>query len=140
MRGISKPSRGFSTVELLVTLMSVGILFGAFITTFVGIQNINKKSHDMQTANTAAFAKLQSYENTPYANLPDTLPSGSLQEVEDFSDELDAGLRTPRVGKVFINSVSPTMKHIVVNVEYGEGASHQAVQYATFIQRNGVGR
>lgn len=139
MRGIKqRHSHGFSTVELLVTLMTVGILFSAFVTTFVSIQNINKKSHDMQTANTAAFSKMQSYENTLYTNLADTTPTGELQEVEDFSDELNETLRTPRVGKVYINTVSPTLKHVVVSVEYGSGNGQQIVQYATFIQRNGV--
>lgn len=131
---------GFSTVELLVTLIAISIIFGAFTTTFVTIQSINKQTSDVQQSNNVAFEKLQSYENTLFTSLPDTVPQGSLEEVEDFSTELPTTLPSPRVGKVYINTVSPTLKHVVVSVEYGPDATKQNFQYASFIQRNGLGQ
>jgi type II secretory pathway pseudopilin PulG len=133
-------SWGFSTVELLVTLIAISIVFGAFTTTFVTIQGINKQTNDVQAANNALFQKLQEYENTLFTSLPVTIPQGSLEEVEDFSDELSNTLPEPRVGKVYINSVSPTLKHVVVSVEYGPDATKQNFQHATFIQRDGFGQ
>lgn len=135
-----KNRAGFATVELLVTLIIIGIIFGAFITTFVAIQNINKKASDIQVANAYAFEKVQAYENTLFSSLESTTPSGSLIEVEDFSDTLPNTLQSPRVGKVYTNTISPTLKHIVVSVEYGSGGTKQDIQYATFIQRNGLGQ
>jgi len=132
-------ARGFATVELLVTIVTIGLIFGAFITTFTTIQNINKKSRDIQKANTIAFEKTQTYENTDFNDLPDTIPPGTLQEVEDFSDEIPRTVQPPREGKVFINTVSPTLKHVVVRVQFG-GDSGQIIQYVNFIQQNGVGR
>lgn len=131
---------GFSTVELLVTLLAISIVFGAFTTTFVTIQGINKQTNDVQHANSVLFQKLQEYENTLFTSLPDTSPQGSLEEVEDFSDELSDALPEPQVGKVYVNAVSPTLKHVVVSVEYGPDATKQNFQYATFIQRNGIGQ
>lgn len=133
-------SGGFSTVELLVTLIAISIVFGAFTTTFVTIQGINKRTSDVQQANNVLFSKLQEYENTLFTSLPDTAPQGSLEEVEDFSDEIATNLPAPRVGKVYINSVSPTLKHVVVSVEFGPDATKQNFQYATFIQRDGIGQ
>ncbi|MCA9333014.1 type II secretion system protein [Candidatus Saccharibacteria bacterium] len=133
-------SDGFTIVELLITLIIIGTAFGAFMVSFTTIQNIHKKAIDIAEANSIAFAKVESYENTNYSSLPSTTPSGTLQEVEDFSSSLPTSFEAPRVGKVYINTVSDTLKHIVVTVEFGSGDSKRTVQYANFIQRNGIGR
>lgn len=131
---------GFAMVELLITLIIIGIAFGAFTVTFTTIQNINKKAIDINQANTLAFAKVQEYENKTYASLNNTAPTGTLQEVEDFGSTLPTSLQSPRVGKVYINTMSSSLKQVVVTIEFGTGDSKRIVQYANFIQRNGLGR
>ncbi len=137
---LRKSSSGFTVVELLITLGIILSVFGAFIIAFTTIQSINKKALDIISANTAAFSKIEEYENKNYTSLPSTLPVGTLQEVEDFSSSLPTTLKNPRVGKVYINSTSSTLKHVVVTVNYGSGADLRTLQYSSFIQRNGVGR
>jgi Tfp pilus assembly protein PilE len=131
---------GFSVVELLITLVVIGVTFGAFVTSFTSIQNIYKKAIDINYANAAAFAKLQQYENLNYNSLPNTAPQGTLQQVEDFSASLPTTLQKPRTGIVYINTVSSTLKQVVVDVRFGSGPSERQVQYADFIQKYGVGR
>ncbi len=129
---------GFSAIELLITLIIIGVAFLAFTTSFTTIQNINKISVDINTANTAAFAKVQEYENKLWASLPTTSPQGSLQQVEDFSSSLATTLPSPKSAIVYINTSSPTLKQIVVNIQFGSGGSQRTVQYADFIQKNGL--
>lgn len=131
---------GFSVVELLITLVVIGIIFGAFMTTFTSIQNINKRALDINSANVTAFAKLEEYENKAFTSLPTTSPTGTLQQVEDFSSTLNTKLAAPRVGRVYVNTISPTLKQVVVTVEFGSGSGRGILQYATFIQKNGLGR
>ncbi len=131
---------GFSIVELLITLIIIGVAFGAFITTFTTIQTIHKKAIDINQANSLAFAKIQEYENKNYDTLPATTPLGSLEEVEDFSPSLPVTLESPRIGKVYVNTVSDSLKHIVVNIQFGSGPSQRTIQYGNFIQKNGLGR
>lgn len=131
---------GFSIVELLITLIIIGTTFGAFVITYTTIQSINKKSLDISTANNLAFAKMQDYENRAFASLPNTSPAGSLQLVEDFSSSLPASLQSPRVGQVHINTVSGNLKQVVVNISFGSGSDIRYIQYADFIQSNGLGR
>lgn len=131
---------GFTIVELLITLIVIGVVFGAFMTTFTSIQNINKKALDVNAASVAAFTKLEEYENQNYTLLPATSPNGELKEVEDFGSTLNTTLEAPRTGKVYINTISPTLKQVVVSVEYGSGGAKRVIQYATFIQRSGLGR
>lgn len=140
MSNINNKQDGFSTVELLVTVVTIGIIFSAFITTFTTIQNINKKASDIQKANIIAFEKLQQYENTEFADLPNSSQDGVWEEIEDFSDEIPGSVQPPRVGKIYVNTSSPTLKQIGVEVEYGDTATKQKISYVTFIQASGVGR
>ncbi|MCW1908832.1 MAG: hypothetical protein KIH63_005855 [Candidatus Saccharibacteria bacterium] len=131
---------GFSVVELLITLIVIGVTFGAFVTSFASIQNIYKKAVDINTANAIAFAKLQDYENLNFNSLPATTPTGTLQQVEDFSASLPSTLEKPRTGIVYVNTVSGTLKQVVVDIKFGSGASQRQIQYANFIQKYGIGR
>jgi prepilin-type N-terminal cleavage/methylation domain-containing protein len=131
---------GFAIVELLITLIIIGVAFGAFMVTFTTIQSINKKAQDISKANTLSFAKVQEYENKNYTTLPATAPIGTLQEVEDFSASLPTTMQSPRVGKVYINTISATLKQVVVTIEFGSGDTKRIVQYGDFIQRHGLGR
>lgn len=140
MSVINKESKGFATVELIVTIITIGIILGAFVTTFTTIQNINKKSRDIQQSNIVAFEKTQQYENTDFEDIPSSTSIGVPEEIEDFTDELPSSVANPKTAKVYVNSVSPTLKQVIVDVKYGESSTEQTIQYVDFIQRNGVGR
>jgi type II secretory pathway pseudopilin PulG len=140
MKSTPRDEYGFSVVELLITLIVIGVVFGAFVTTFTSIQNINKKSIDINTVNVLAYAKLQEYENKNFASLPTTTPQGSLQQVEDFGASLPTTLEGPRSATVYVNTVSSTLKQVVVNIQFGSGPSQRQIQYGDFIQKNGLGR
>ena len=133
-------SAGFATVELLVTIVVIGLVFGAFITTFTTIQNINKKASDMQQANAVAYEKTQEYENKLYTDIPVSSTAFTLEEIEDFSNEIPSTVHAPRSAKVYANSITPTIKQIIVWVEYNSGSQKQTIQYSNLIQRNGIGR
>lgn len=140
MSTIRDDSSGFAIVELLITLIIIGVAFGAFTITFTTIQNINKKALDINRANSIAYGKLQEYENTLYPSLPATAPMGTLQQVEDFSASLPTSFQAPRTGKTYINTISGNLKQVVVTVEFGNSDDKRIVQYATFIQKDGLGR
>ena len=140
MFGEKDNQAGFSVVELLITLIIIGVAFGAFTVIFTTIQTINKKATDISVANTLAFSKMQEYENKTFSAINTTSPYGSLILVEDFSSTLPSSLQSPRVGQVFVNTVSASLKQIIVNVTYGNSADQRQLQYADFIQTNGLGR
>ena len=138
MSEIHKNMGGFTAIELLVMLMVLTIAFTSFASTFNTIHVVNKQALDTVTANQLAFAKVQEYENKPYASLPNTTPTGSLVQVEDFSAALPTTFVRPRTAIVYINTVSATLKQVVVNIQYGDSASPHIIQYADFIQKNGL--
>lgn len=132
--------RGFSVVELLITLIVVGAVFIAFSTTFAGVQNITKKGKDIAVASQHVSAKLAEYENLNFNSLPSTTPVDTLQEVEDFSASLPTVLEQPRSGKVYVNTKSISLKQVLVRVTFGSGPSQRFIEYVTFIQKDGLGR
>ena len=136
----SYSDKGFAIVELLVTIVTIGIIFSAFMTTFTTIQNINKKASDVQKANSLVFEKTQVYENKSFSSRPVFTPYGTLNEVEDFSNQIPSTVHPPRSGKVYVSTISPTLKQVIVWLEYGQGNAKQTIQYSNLIQRNGVGR
>jgi prepilin-type N-terminal cleavage/methylation domain-containing protein len=140
MKKLGSNSNGFSIVELLITLIIIGVAFGAFMVSFTTIQNINKKALDIAKANSLAFGKMEEYENKLFTALPSTTPTGTLVQVEDFSNSLPSSFESPRSGKVYVNTVSNTLKQVVITVEFGSGSSKRTIQYANFIQKNGLGR
>ncbi len=131
---------GFSIVELLITLIIISMAFGAFMVAFTSIQGINKKALDINSANETAYSKLQEYENKTFATLPVTAPTGTLIEIEDFSSTLNTTLEKPRTAKVYVNTKSPTLKHVVVSIKFGNGADQRIVEFSTLIQKNGLGQ
>lgn len=137
---IIESESGFSVVELLITLIIIGVFFGSFTLAFTSIQGINKKANDVMDANQLAFSKVQEYENKSFNSIPSTTPAGSLVEVENFSASLPGTLEKPKTGKVYINTISPTLKQVVVTIEFGSNSSIRRVQYGDFIQAQGVGR
>jgi competence protein ComGC len=139
MSTIWQTSDGFTAVELLVMLVVLVIVFTSFANSFSTIQHINKEALDINTANQIAFAKVEQYENEPFSSLPSTTPAGTLVQVEDFSSSLPSSLQNPRTAIVYINSVSSTLKQVIVDVEYGNNAAQKHIlEYADFIQKNGL--
>lgn len=129
---------GFSAIELVVMLVVLAVAFTSFASSFNTIQVVNKKAKDINIANQLAFAKVQDYENKPYTSLQATTPLGTLVQVEDFSASLPATLKKPRTAIVYINTVSSTLKQVVVDVRYDSGSNQHIVEYADFIQKNGL--
>lgn len=146
MKPIRRHEAGFSAIEMLITIIVIGMVFGAFTTTFVTLTQITTKSKYVTLANSAAFAKLQDYENMPFATLPGPPPPSppgsptTTQEVETFSSSLPTLLPTPRVGTVQIETISATMKRVIVTVEYGSGTYKRTVRYDNYIQQSGLAR
>ena len=137
MRERQQDSNGFTAIELILTIVVLAIVFSTFTTTLSTLHTVNKKALDISQANTLAFAKVQDYENKPYASLPNTTPAGTLVSVEDFTSSLPSSLQSAS-GKVYINTISSTLKQVIVDVEYGAANDPHTIQYADFIQKNGL--
>lgn len=141
MSSLRGSQSGFSVIELIIVLTIATLMFQSFALTFSAIQNINKRAYDITLANGAAYTKLQSYESLRFDNaLLQTTAIGAVEEKEDFSATLSDHLAPPRVGKVYVNSVTSTLKQVSIVVEFGGTDRKQTIRYTTLIQKDGLGR
>lgn len=133
-------SNGFSVVELLLTLAVAAIAVILISTTYSSAGRLSDRSTDLLAANSAAYNKLEKYENYPFASIPFTTDGTA---VENFSSSLPTSLPGPRTGHVYISLFPPTsttLKYIFVRVQFGTGAAQHTIEYGDFVQAGGLGR
>ncbi len=129
--------KGFSVVELLITLAVAAMAIIIIGTMFGSASRLADGSTDILAANTIAYAKLQKYENYSFASIPFTTDGTA---VEDFSSEIPNSIPGPHVGKVFISQQSATLKYVFVRITYNSGPQERILEYGDFIQAGGLGR
>ena|SRR5687768_14949022 len=135
----NKHSEGFSTVELLYTLVIAGMFLVMFYQTYVIAEALSGKAYDLARVNEKVYQKVQQYENRDFSTIP--TPNGTTPtEVEDFAPELPDNVAQPVIAKVFTAALTPTLKAVNVKATYGSGGSQRIVEYTTYIQESGLGR
>ncbi len=142
-------NRGFTIVEMIVTMMIMGVIIASFASAIVGIKVIFGRASSIASANTLAYAKLQEYENRTFASIPSTAITNpaTLTEQEDFTASLPASMPSPRSAKVFTSSQSTSLKLITVRIRFGTNVgnvnctgSERCVEYTSLVQQRGLGR
>ena len=133
---------GYLLVEILVSLFVVVILVtvGALI---LNISNgARSRAENFGEANALAFAKIQEYELKDFSDIPNGI-AGNNFEIEDFSAEVEARPENKFKNvdaKVFSEAESGSLKRLWLSLYYEFGSGGFTVEYATYIQVDGVGR
>lgn len=140
---IKKSETGFTIPELLTTLFVLSIAFFSFTTLFLTILTINERSSNLLTANAAAFAKMQQYENTDFLSIP--TGTGPDYQVENFTASLPNSLVDAQgtvVSRFYVDPgtmvESSTLKVIEVTVTFRSGQNQDEIIYTNYIQISGV--
>ncbi len=141
MTGPAKAERqsGFTTVELLSTLLIAAAFVAIFYQLYVTADGVSTRSAQLATANEVTYRKLQQYENSSFGAI-DT-PGGTMPtEIEDFSDDLPDNLPQPVTALVSTAILTPTLKAVNIKTVFGAGGSQRIIEYTTYVQESGVGR
>lgn len=126
---------GFTTVELLSTLIIAALFIAIFYQLYLVIDATVTKANYLAVANEITYAKVQQYENMSFNAI--ATPGGtSSAEVEDYSASLPTTLPGTETGKVSTALQTPTLKAVNVKTSYGT----QVIEYTVYIQESGVGR
>ncbi len=141
MKRVREPvgERGFSIIELMVTLFVLGTVLTSVLSMFAQVDYITDRARELLLAHTSAFEKLQTYENKSFTSI---IPgsSGSSYQVEDFSASLPSNLTGPKTARVYVKSISPTLKRVDVQVAYQDRRVQRILNYTTMVQESGLGR
>jgi hypothetical protein len=136
---MTKNEEGFSTVELLTTLIIAAMFVTMFYQLYSMADTVTAQSNLLVSANYVTYGKLQEYEDKSFSNI--STPGGTVStDVEDFSASLPSILPKPISAKVKTALLTPTLKAVNVKATYGTGGTQRIIEYTTYIQQSGLGR
>lgn len=124
---------GFTLVELMVTVIVMGIVILSIGNLYYDMQVAEVKSQHTDLAVRAARTKIEKLRNTGYESLT---PGTSL----DFTSELPAALPPTKQGTVAISQPLPDLRRVDVTVTYTDYNSPQTVTLSSDIGIIGLGQ
>jgi Tfp pilus assembly major pilin PilA len=129
---------GFSTIELLTTLVVASIFLLVFYQIYVAADVVATRTSQLAAVNKVTYQKLQQYENTNFQLI--ATPGGtSPAQIEDFAAEIPSDTPGPVTAIVNTALLTPTLKAVNVKTTFGNNGE-RIVEYTVYIQESGVGR
>lgn len=126
-----KNENGFTLVELLVTIILVGVVFSGLSSIFIGIQRAQVQTSYLESATYAAQRQIESLRNSSFNNLT---PGVDI----DFSDSLPDTLPGDSTGNVVVSEPQPGLRRVDVTVSYDYGGQSRDVQLSSLIGVIGI--
>ena len=122
-------SRGFTIVELTVTIIFLGFVVLGVSSLYLSIANIQRQSQYTEIANRAAQAEVESLRNSTYNQL-------TAGQNIDFSNQL-TGLPSA-TGTVVVTEPQTGLKRVDVTVSYNAGTQQHNVTLSSLIGVIGI--
>ena len=124
-------TNGFTLVELLVTIIVIGVVFAGLSNIFISIQRSQVQTQYLESATRAAQREVESLRNSNYNNLP-------AGQTVNFSTSLPDSLPSGSTGSVAITEPSPGLKRVDVTVTYTYGGDTRNVTLSSLIGVIGI--
>lgn len=123
--------KGYTIIEVLMTIVVTSILFTAVIALFSNILIIQSRTERLETATRSAHRQIEALRNLQY---------NALEEGQDidFSAELPDQLPTGSSGIVVVTDVDQGLKRVDATVTYPEGSSDKQVTVSSLIGIIGI--
>lgn len=115
---------GLTIVELIITILVLGIVAIAITNLFIGIQNEQRQAAYLTSATHAAQTEVETLRNNSYTSL-------TAGQNIDFTDQLPSSLPEAQ-GTVAVSTPEPDLRRVDVTVSYVvNGATHNVVLSST---------
>lgn len=124
--------RGFTLVEILVSIIVAGILITSISTITTTQAYISQQARDTTLANAYAESKIESLRSLGYLGLSDG--------TTDITNELPSELGLPRSASQIVASQAVDIKSVVLTITYNEQGKPRTHTYKTFVGELGVGQ
>lgn len=121
---------GFTLVEILVTILLLGICVASLSSMFISIRNIQVQTSYYDTANRAAAREIESLRNDSYA----TLTAG---QTINFTADLPSNL-PGRSGLATISAPSDGLRRVDATVTYISQGKTRTVTLSSLIGEIGI--
>ncbi len=122
---------GFTIVELVVTIVVIGIIGGSISMLFISTQRIQARTSRLEAATRAAHRQVEVLRNRNYNMLTPGEPI-------DFTDELPDSLPAGKTGTVTVSEPVPGLRRVDVTVAYPEGDNTKEIKLSSTIGIIGI--
>ncbi len=123
--------KGYTLVELVITILVFGIVSGSVINLFTTIQQGHVRSNYLKSATYAAQREIESLRNSNYNSLT---PGTDI----DFTDTLPGILPPDKNGNVEVTEPISGLRRVDVTVTYTYQGKTQAVTLSSLIGVIGI--
>lgn len=132
MSVITTESKGFTIVELLVTMIVGGLLAGSVALFLAQHTHLAQRGRDVSVTNSFVENKVESIRSAGYLSLTDG--------TSDITSELPSELKPPRSASLVVSSESASIKQVDISVTYNDQGAARTYTYTTFVGELGVGQ
>lgn len=126
-----KDQSGFTLVELLVTIVFMGVMIASIANIFISIQNVQKHATWHDQATRAAQRQVETLRSNSYTSL-------TAGQTIDFTSQLPTSLPGNRSGIVNVSAPSEDIRRIDVTVTYSSGGQTKTVKLTALIGAIGL--
>jgi len=123
--------RGFTLVEMVVTILVMGFIMVSLSTLFIGIQRIQAQSTYTEVANRAAQRQIESLRNSNYNSLT---PGQTVSFTPELPDNLPAGA----TGSYVVSEPISGLRRVDVTITYTYGGSTRNIVLSSLIGVIGI--
>lgn len=128
---VFRNTQGFTLVELLVTIIVIGVVFSGLSSIFIGVQRAQVQTNYLESATRAAQTQIESLRNINYNNLT---PGVDI----DFSNDLPETLPSNSTGNVVVSEPATGLRRVDVTVTYEYGGENKDVVLSSLIGVIGI--
>jgi len=129
----AKKESGFTLVELMVTIIVLGIVISSLGGLYYIMQVIEVQSQHLDLATRAARTEIEDLRNNGYNSLT---PGSNI----DFTASLPAALPRDKKGQVAVSQPLPELRRVDVSVTYTDYGKPQAITLSSDIGIIGLGQ
>jgi prepilin-type N-terminal cleavage/methylation domain-containing protein len=122
---------GFALVELLVTLILIGLTVGWLAGLFITVQNLQSQSQYTDMATRAAQREIETLRNDNYASLT---PGQTI----DFGSSLPSALPKGSTGTVQVSQPTADLRRVDVTVGYKVNGKQRNITLSSLIGVIGI--
>lgn len=124
-------NKGYTLVELVITILVFGIIAGSVVNLFTTIQQGQVRSNFLEEATRAAQREVESLRNSNYGLLT---PGNDI----DFTDKLPAILPPDKNGTVEVSEPLNGLRRVDVSVTYTHQGKQQTIELSSLIGVIGI--
>jgi prepilin-type N-terminal cleavage/methylation domain-containing protein len=130
----SKPSsnKGFTIVELVVTIVIMGIIIPAVAIALTNLTIVDYQARDLALANFIAQNRVETLRSAGYNSLNNGTTS--------FTAQLPNTMGSPKSASYTVSTPQAGVKQVDVAISYTEYKKTKNISYRTYISELGVGQ